>query len=447
MFGPTQASPIQSIFVALMLLILGLALIPLLKSPNKKYLAGLFFSAFVVRIIFVYVVYYYLVGVGGDGFAFLDDRRYNDAGTVIAAALREGKDGYDLFSWQQNPGYFYLNGWLYSLLGTDTFSARVLNAFLSSITVVLVFEITRLLFELRVAKTAGLLFAFMPNIVYMSTLQFKETALIFVMVYTVYLLVAKNEQKITLRSIMALIGTLVVMWYLRKDFTLPYIGIVMLWLALRYTGLDGWIARMQKKGLAVFAGLALLVIGGGVLTALSNTQAGHVFFERFENIAGHNREFTEKASTGQVGFSRHLRINSTSDIYKLPIAVGFSTIAPLPAWGWITSGEHAGIALYSISNLFFILLLPFVILGFSLSKGTGAANSIMLRWFPLLTLIGISILYISVSRYKEQLMPFFFIWAAVALCQRSKYKNYLSMFYFSGVFIVALAVVVALMFR
>ena len=43
MFSSSQAGPLQSVFVALFLLILGLSLVALLKSPNRKYISGLFF--------------------------------------------------------------------------------------------------------------------------------------------------------------------------------------------------------------------------------------------------------------------------------------------------------------------------------------------------------------------------------------------------------------------
>lgn len=443
MYSSSHSSPLASVAVALLLLMLGLFLTTLLKSPNKKYLAGLFFSAFIVRIIFVYAIYYYMIAVGGDGFAFTDDRTYHASGEALAKLLRNRIDGYELFSLKANPGYFYFNGWLYSILGPDTFSARMVNAFLSSLTAILIFEITRLIFGFKPARIAGLLAAFMPSMVYWSVLQFKDVALVFVMVYTVYLLVAKKDQKITVLSILAVMGSLFVMWYLRKDFTLPYAGIVILWLTLRYTKLEIGIEKLRQRGLSGFAGVALLVLGSGVLIGLANTQAGDEFLERYDDITADNKEFTEKASSAQIGFSRHLRINSISDIYKLPFAVGFTAIAPLPMLSGLTNGERVGLALYSVTNLFFILILPFTVLGFVLTKGISFANSIMLRWFPVMLLTGISIVFMGVLRYKEQLMPFFLIWAAVALSQRHKYKGIISATYVIGFLCVLVAVVIA----
>ena len=447
MFGSSQVSPLQSIFLALVLLIAGLMFVAMLRSPQKRYLSGLFFSAFILRTAYVYVVYYYLVGVGGDGFVFSDDRNYDAAGTKIAAALSAGKDGYALQSWQQNPGYFYLNGWLYSILGTDTFSARVINAFLSSLTAVLVFEISRTLFNLNVAKIAGLLAAFMPSIVFLSVLQFKDTALVFVMVFTVYLLVVKKNQNLTVSSVVGVILALFVMWFLRKDYTLPYIGIVLLWLLLRYTGLEPWLERMQKRGFSVFAGAVLMIMGAGLLIGLSNIQAGKVFIDRYDKITSNNKDFTEKAKTSQIGFSRNLRINSPSELYKLPFSVAFTAILPLPAFGFISNGEKAGLAIYSISNLFFIMLIPYLVVGFALTNGMDFANSIMIKWFPFVVLIAISVVFMGVLRYKEQLMPFFVIWAANGIYQRQKYKTHIYLFYFVGFISVFSAVVLANMSR
>lgn len=447
MFAATQASPLQSVFLFLALIIAGFVFIYFFKSSDRNYLNKLFFAAFCLRAIFVYIVYYYLVGVGGDGFVFIDDRTYDAAGQQIAHALNTGKDGYELQSWQQNPGYFYLNGFVYSLLGTDTFSMRVINAFLSSLTAVLVYEIARLLFDIKVAKIAGLLSAFLPSVVYLSVLQFKDTALVFVMVYTTYLLISRIDKRISIQMIIALLISLFVMWYLRKDYTLPYIGIVLLWLILRYTHLEKWLEKMKKSGFSAFAGLGLLILGSVVLVALVNTQAGQIFIDRYDRITGTNQEFVEKASSNQIGFSRHLRINTASDLYKLPASVAFTTILPLPVAGWVTSGEKAGLALYSIANLFFILLLPYVLLGYMQSKNISIVNSVMIRWFPVLVLVGISIVFMGVLRYKEQLMPFFIIWAAVALSERNKNKNKILMLYVMGALSVFSAFIVSRMFR
>jgi 4-amino-4-deoxy-L-arabinose transferase-like glycosyltransferase len=443
MFGSSQVSPLQSGFTAFLLLIVGLFFIGLLKSPNRGYLLSLFFSAFLVRVIFVYIIYYYLIGTGGDGFAFMDDRTYDKAGSRIAAALRAGKDGYDLHIREQNPGYFLFNGWFYSLLGRDTLSARMVNVLLSSLTVILIFEIVRILFKTRCAKIAGLLAAFMPGMVYWGALQFKDIALVFVMIYTVYILVEKKDQKITVFSILAVMLSLFAMWFLRKDFTLPYIGIILLWLTLRYTGVDGWIEKMRQRGLSGLAGGAILVLGIGMLIGIVNTEAGQDFLERNDKIMSENSEFVENASSAQIGFSRHLRITSLSDGYKIPFAVGFTVIAPLPVLGQLTNPKLAGVTLYSYTNLFFILFLPFVVLGFILSKDLSFANSIMLRWFPIMLLIGISVMFMGILRYKEQLMPFFIIWAAVGLSQRGKYKGIISSIYLIGFSCVITAILLA----
>jgi len=443
MFSSPQASPVQSIFVALILTMLGLLVVAMIKSPDRKYLTRLFAFAFFIRVIFVYIIYYYLIGVGGDGFAFTDDRTYDLNARIIAKALNKGQDGYDIFSWHQNPGYFYFNGWLYSLLGTDTFSSRVVNAFLSSLTVIFIFEIARNLFELKVAKIAGLLAAFMPSMIYWSALQFKDTSLIFVMVFASYLLVVKRNQRVTITSIVLMIGALALMWTLRKDYALPYIGIVFIWLILRYTGLEKWFNNLRKKGLSVVVGGFMLIIGGGVIVGLSNSSAGQIFLAKYDKVTGNNAEFVEKASAAQIGFSRHLRINSVSDMYKLPFAVSFTTILPLPSFSNLIDGKRAGLALYSMANLAFVMLLPFVALGFVLTKTVSLGDSIILRWFPLTVLVGVSIVFMGVLRYKEQLMPFFLIWAALALSEKSKYRNKLGMIYLIGFFSVITAVIVA----
>lgn len=422
-------------------------IVPLLRSPNAGSLRLIFTIAFLTRACVTYITYFYLVAVGGDGFAFTDDRVYDAAASEIAKALNAGKDGYELHAWQQNPGYFYFNGWLYSFLGTDTFSSRIINAFLSSITAVLVFEIARILFSAKIGRISGYLYALMPNIVFLSSLQFKDTALIFVMVYTVYLLVARDKKRITLISTLAVVLSLTAMWFLRKDYTLPYIGIVVMWLLLRYTGLETLIERMRKSGLTVFAGIVILFMGGAMIAGISNTSAGRVLLDRYDRLAGDNRELVESGASSRIGFSRRLRINSATDIYKLPFSVAFVTILPLPAVGWITSGENAGTALYSVGNLAFVFMLPYVFLGFRLVKDVGFANSVMVKWFPLLVLVAISIMFMGVLRYKEQLMPFFLMWAALGIYHRRRHQTFIWFSYAVGLLGIVIAVVAAAMFR
>ena len=49
MFKLAQASPVQSLIAAFIFVFLGVILVTLLKSPNKKYLIRLFLSAFFDR--------------------------------------------------------------------------------------------------------------------------------------------------------------------------------------------------------------------------------------------------------------------------------------------------------------------------------------------------------------------------------------------------------------
>jgi len=444
MFTLSHANPMQSVFVALLLMIFGIITIQFIKSPNKAFLIRLFTVAFFIRVIFVYIIFYYFNSVGGDGFAFNDDRVYDRNARIIASALNKGLDGYEIFSWHQNPGYFQFNGWLYSILGADTFSARVINSFLSSLTVIFIFEITRISFTEKIAKTAGYLVAFMPNMIFWSTLQFKDTSLVFVMVYTSYLLVVNKDKKLSIMSILLMIGSLVLMWGLRKDYALPYIGIVLIWLMLRYTGLEGWFNSLRRQGLSAIVGGFMIIIGGGALAGLASTSVGQDFLQRYTKITDDNASFAENASSSEIGFSRRLRINSIQEMYKLPFAVSFTTIIPLPLFGQLTNGKQVGVAVYSMANLAFIVLLPYVVLGFMLTKTVSLGNSIILRWFPLSVLIGVSILFMGVLRYKEQMMPFFLIWAAVALSQKKKYKNKILMMYFLGGASIVFALVLAI---
>jgi len=175
------------------------------------------------------------------------------------------------------------------------------------------------------------------------------------------------------------------------------------------------------------------------------TSAGSEFVDNMEYYTDAQSQL---ASSG-VGFTRFLRITSPGDIYKLPAAVAFTAIAPLPLFSELMNPDLAGIGIYSIANLFLILFMPFILLGFFMVKGDKIkfTDELLLKWLPLMTLIMLSVLYMGNLRYKSTLIVYFALWGGLAIYERKNIKGKLIAIYILSFIIISFVATYAIMFR
>lgn len=388
------------------------------RSPLVK----VFMAAFAIRLMAVYGLFFYLLSVGADGIAITDDWKYHAAGKVIDQALQAGRDGYSLHSHEQNVGYFYFCGWLYNTFGVDTLVPRVVNAFFSAMTAVVMYKLAFELFGARCAKYAGLLFVLMPNLVFLSALQLKDSILIFLMAAITYCLLVKLADKIRFFALLQLAILFVLLWFFRKDFCLPLLAVLGLWMITRiFLKKEAVAGESVEARVKPFHYAVAGVLGIVSLAIILATPVGKTFSKRFEGIMEYRAEEAGESST--LGFTRYLRINNGADIVKLPAAMLVVLAMPLPTFSGLSDPGKAGISIYALANTAFVMLIPVSILGFVSMRryqvGHEFLNSVMLKWTPLLMWIGISTVYMGVLRYKEQLMPFFLLWAAYTLSESS----------------------------
>lgn len=438
-----------SIAMALLFYIAGMIYVLSIKDKDTKLMAKIFSLAFFLRFIVLYGIYYYLTSIGGDGYVIMDDRNYDLTGRQIAYELSKGFAGFKEYGtgWA-NIGYFNFTGFLYHYLEFDTLTMRMLNVFLSSLTAILAFMIIKKIFDDQRAKIVGYTIAVLPNLVFWSTQQLKDTAIIFCSMVLIYIMVCKFREKLSFFSIIMYALFLFFLWHLRKNFCFPFIAVSALWLVLRYTKL-GIVFKDRKK----FKFLKVFVLTGAgmvMLLVLAFTGTGVDFTDSMSNFNDMNKQIAESPGAGAaVGFSRYLRVVSPYDIYKLPAAMAFTAIVPLPSFHSLGIPNMAGSALYSIVNISLILMMPFVLLGFFLFKSEKLefTDELLLKWLPLLTLMGLSVIYMGVLRYKSMLLVYFIIWASMAIHERKKYKTKIILIYLASFFSVALVIPIASIFR
>ena len=152
--------------------------------PEKQYLGFLFGIAFSLRLAWVLVSYFYYIQKTGAPFEFsaADSVSYHlDAKwlaeqnwTTIFNYLFSSRQGYS------DSGYFLYLTVLYKLFGgAYIIPARIIKALLSSITCILIYKLASRVFDKRVARIAGLMMVFMPNLIIYCGYHLKETEMLF----------------------------------------------------------------------------------------------------------------------------------------------------------------------------------------------------------------------------------------------------------------------------
>ena len=154
------------------------------KRPESHYIQHLFIVSLVLRLIWVVFSYFYYIQLTGTPFEFeaADSIAYHLDAEWMAEQNWSTIKGY-LFSDRRmisDSGYALFLTLVYKLFGGSfIIIARVIKAILSSYTCVLIYKLASRTFENSVARMAGLLMAFMPNLIIYCGYHLKETEMLF----------------------------------------------------------------------------------------------------------------------------------------------------------------------------------------------------------------------------------------------------------------------------
>ena len=143
--------------------------------------------SFVIRLVWVLLIYYIFMQSYGDSFGFdnADASTYDMIGKEISQGLRDGHVNYELIFWGMDisdRGYGTYLGFVYFLTGDSVLVARILKCLWSSLTVLMVYRIAKRNFNIQTARLASIFCALWPNFWYYCGCQLKETEMVFLCV-------------------------------------------------------------------------------------------------------------------------------------------------------------------------------------------------------------------------------------------------------------------------
>jgi hypothetical protein len=149
-----------------------------------KYIRKLFFTALILRLIWVTVSYFFYIIKTGTPFEFGS----SDAISYHEEAVWFHEAGWSMaFDYLKtraigDRGYSFYLAVLYSVIGPNIFLTRVIKSLLSSWMCVMVYRMAKRNLNDEVARMAGIFCCLMPNLIMYCGLHLKETEMIFLTV-------------------------------------------------------------------------------------------------------------------------------------------------------------------------------------------------------------------------------------------------------------------------
>jgi hypothetical protein len=104
-------------------------------------------------------------------------------------------------------GYNVFLGFIYSIFGPYTLVARIINCIFLTFTVVNVFRLTEIIYDLKTAKIAALFTAFSPLLLFFAGVNLKETVMIYLLMHACYIaanIIIRNQNKLSQYLILVL---------------------------------------------------------------------------------------------------------------------------------------------------------------------------------------------------------------------------------------------------
>jgi Alg9-like mannosyltransferase family. len=274
-----------------------------LALPEKKFVNNVFWIAFAIRFIWVtFSFFFYLHQTGipfewsaADSLAYYEDSVWlsNENWNVISEYLFSTRAYSD-------SGYNLYLIYLYKLIGPCVYPPRVVKAFLSAITCVLLYKLAKRNFGESTGRMAAVFCMFMPNMIYYCGLHLKETEMVFLIVSFLeradYLLRGKHYTIVTIVLVLLLAFSL----FLFRT-ALGAVAVFAFFTGLLFTSTK--IVRRSKKVLLIIWGVAALAFlaGGAISTEVEelwNDRSQNQQSKRIEQTLRGNR--WAKYATGTV---------------------------------------------------------------------------------------------------------------------------------------------------
>lgn len=378
---------------------------------EKVYKRKLFWSAFIIRAVWVVFSYFLFIAQTGQPFEFYtaDANMYHNWATTSANYFSTGGfqqffDSGEHFSDLGYPMYLTV---IYLLFGKSIIIARLFFALWSALTCILVYNLAKRNFGETTARIAGILTMLLPNLIYYCGLHLKEPLMVFLLVLFI------ERLDLLLRSPKINIFRLLIVFILGLSlfFFRTALGIALLF-AL-FTTLTFSSSRIAKWRKRILLGVWFI----SLISIFFSSQIETTLVESFQlkDVQEENMEWRAERETG-------------NELAKYGSAVIFAPIilfAPFPTLVNIEYQKYQMMlsGAYYIKNIYIFFVILCII--YLYRKKLYRKHLLILAFmFAYLAALAQSSFAIS-ERFHLPLVPFFLIFAAYGITLiNNKNKKY-----------------------
>ena len=352
----------------------------------------------------------------GSEFFLYDDLAYHNTAENIANLNRAGGDGY--FSGYDkgvpNPYFYNLSAFLYQAIAPDSGILRAFNVIISSLTVPVVYLTAKNLLNQKSALYGSIFLCIYPASVLFSGVMIKDN-IVTLLFFSALASIGIKKRANPIPSMLLFLAMCTLLMGFRRDLALPLFMIGGL-VGIFYGSRTGVWGKLRSVLIALVAVPALILIW--------NTDFIVTLVERFIWSVGFMVGVqNDLALTSSGGASTYLRPMSFLEIYKIPFAMLFTVVAPLP--GSISFISRIDVLPYVLSWLNFIpiLTLPFIGYGFlGCLRLFGQRQRLIFCWLPVVLLLAMSLFNLGTTRYVVSIAPFLCLWAGFGFTMRSAFN-------------------------
>ena len=399
------------------------------ELPEKNFIKKLFWTAFIIRAVYVTVMYFLYTFLTGQPFEYSpgDVMFYHGIAQFGAECLWDGKFNLTTQFLTQDSrisisdmGYPIYLSIIYALTAKSIFLARIVKALWSAWMCVLVYKLANRTFGEKVGKMAAIFAMLMPNFIYYTSMHLKETEMVFLTVLFVeradYLMRGRD---FTFKAIVPIM--LIASYLFMYRTALAATTVFALFTAVFLTSKK--VLKMQKKiVLGIWVAVTVsFFIGGTIATEIQ---------ELWSAREGNQDKMLEYRATREGG-------NRFATYAGAAVFAPMIFVIPFPTMIYISGQDnqqliHGGNYVKNIMAFFVILVLLRVI----------REN----RWRDYLLVGSFTIGYLMViafsafaqsERFHLPALPFLLIFAAYGVSlmnnQSKKYYNYWLIFIFVAI--------------
>jgi hypothetical protein len=405
------------------------------KPQDRLFLIAAFFSAFIFRVIFsIFLVF--TVTDYQTIFLLHDDISYDEVAREIAEKLSNNEPAFitSYSTGYPNPGYYNFGGFAYYFLNFDTFSMRILNILISSFAILPIYKMIKENLGEKNARLTIVLYVIFPMFVLYSGLHIKDIIVDFFFVLIFLHVLRILNRNYGFWDIFLFLIYLTILFYFRRDLALLIASFIFVILFFFNNSNSAPIFKLHHYLKIAMMMIVILMI---LIILFFNFETGRTVLWSIIFRFSQQVSFIESSGGGVLGL---LRVGSFLDIYKIPLGMVFSVLAPLP--GSIQLGSRIDVLpfYHSIGNIFNILILPFAAVGFFkipiYLKNLG--QDLLLRWLPFGLWIVIAVLNLGSVRYSLTIWVFCLIWSSVGLMHIHKNKFFYIFYYLAVIAILPL---------